>query len=146
MHEIMRLLNQVRAGTTPAAELLPLVYSELRVLAAAAKRARENPDHTLDTTALVHEAYLRIDSGQDFDHRGHFFAAAAEAMRRSLVDDARKKRAEKHGGGLQRHGADETKAVPTSEWCAECKRRSECVGPLSRPRTTPSAVEDEALR
>jgi RNA polymerase sigma factor (TIGR02999 family) len=106
MSDITRVLEEVRAGTAGAAELLPLVYDELRKLAAA-KLAREKPGQTLDATALVHEAYLRIGGGQGFDHRGHFFAAAAEAMRRILVENARRKSAEKHGGGLARHDAAE---------------------------------------
>lgn len=84
-----------------AAELLPLVYDELRRLAAA-RMADERPDHTLDATALVHEAYLRLVGDQQFDGRGHFFAAAAEAMRRILVDAARRRSTEKRGGGLAR--------------------------------------------
>lgn len=96
----------MRAGTAGAADLLPLVYAELRALAAA-KLAGEKPGHTLDATALVHEAYLRVGTGQRFDGRGHFFAAAAEAMRRILVDSARRKKAAKHGGGRNRHAADE---------------------------------------
>jgi RNA polymerase sigma factor (TIGR02999 family) len=88
--------------------LLPLVYAELRKLAAA-KLAREQPGHTLDATALVHEAYLRVTDAKQsqFDHRGHFFAAAAEAMRRILVDAARRKKSAKHGGNLTRHDANE---------------------------------------
>jgi RNA polymerase sigma factor (TIGR02999 family) len=106
MSDITRVLDGIRAGTIPAAELLPLVYAELRRLAAA-KLAAEKPGHTLDATALVHEAYLRVGGGEPFDHRGHFFAAAAEAMRRILVDHARRKQAEKRGGGMTRHDADE---------------------------------------
>ncbi len=85
MNEITRALHDIRAGKAQAADLLPLVYDELRALAAA-KLAREKPGHTLDATALVHEAYLRVGHDDRFDHRGHFFAAAAEAMRRILVD------------------------------------------------------------
>ncbi|HZT81373.1 MAG TPA: ECF-type sigma factor, partial [Gemmataceae bacterium] len=70
---------------------------------AAARLAREAPGHTLDATALVHEAYLRVVGADHFDHRGHFFAAAAEAMRRILIDNARRKQADRHGGGWQRH-------------------------------------------
>src|ERR1700675_2362364 len=81
-----------------AADLLPLVYEELRKLAAA-RMAAEAPGHTLDATALVHEAYLRLVGDQQFDGRGHFFAAAAEAMRRILVEAARRRNREKHGGG-----------------------------------------------
>ena len=107
MHEVTRVLEAVQRGDAgAAAQLLPLVYDELRKLAAA-RLAREAPGHTLDATALVHEAYLRVAGEQQFDHRGHFFAAAAEAMRRILVDNARRKRAEKHGGGMNRHDASE---------------------------------------
>jgi RNA polymerase sigma factor (TIGR02999 family) len=117
MIEITRVLDDVRRGKAgAAAELLPLVYDELRKLAAA-KLAREAPGQTLEATALVHEAYLRLVGSPvadapgspepQFDHRGHFFAAAAEAMRRILVENARRKKAEKHGGGLQRHDAAE---------------------------------------
>jgi RNA polymerase sigma factor (TIGR02999 family) len=81
--------------------LLPLVYDELRKLAAA-QMAREKPGQTLDATALVHEAYLRLVGDQHFDNRRHFFAAAAEAMRRILVENARRKKRLKHGGGRQR--------------------------------------------
>ena len=106
MHDITRVLEEVRAGTAGAAELLPHVYDELRKLAAA-KLAHEKPGQTLEATALVHEAFLRLLGDQQFDHRGHFFAAAAEAMRRILVENARRKQAEKHGGGLQCHDAAE---------------------------------------
>lgn len=106
MSEITRVLEDIRAGRAGAAELLPLVYDELRRLAAA-RLAREQPGQTLDATALVHEAYLRVGSDPQFDHRGHFFAAAAEAMRRILVEAARRKKAAKHGGGLHRHDANE---------------------------------------
>jgi RNA polymerase sigma factor (TIGR02999 family) len=106
MHEITRVLDDIRAGKAAAGELLPLVYDELRKLAAA-KLACEKPGQTFDATALVHEAYLRVASVQQFDHRGHFFAVAAEAMRRILVDNARRKQAAKHGGQLHRHDADE---------------------------------------
>jgi RNA polymerase sigma factor (TIGR02999 family) len=107
MHEITRVLDAIRRGDAGSADrLLPLVYDELRELAAA-RLAAEPPGQTLDATALVHEAYLRVADGPDFDHRGHFFAAAAEAMRRILVENARRKKAEKHGGGLHRHDAAE---------------------------------------
>ena len=92
-----------------AEELLPLVYDELRKLAAA-RMAREAPGHTLQPTALVHEAWLRLsgDAGPaHFDNRGHFFAAAAEAMRRILIDSARRKDAKKRGAGLQRVNLDD---------------------------------------
>ncbi len=82
----------------PAADLLPLVYAELRALAAAHMR-QERPGHTLDATALVHEAYLRLGGERRFEDRRHFLAAAAQAMRRILIDDARRKLADKRDGG-----------------------------------------------
>jgi RNA polymerase sigma factor (TIGR02999 family) len=107
MADVTQLLAAARTGDpAAAAELLPLVYDELRKLAAA-RLAHEHPGQTLQPTALVHEAYLRLVGDQEFDGRGHFFAAAAEAMRRILVDNARRKRAEKRGGGLHRHDAAE---------------------------------------
>jgi RNA polymerase sigma factor (TIGR02999 family) len=105
MSDVTRLLDAASAGDRrAAADLLPLVYDELRKLAAA-RMAAETPDQTLQPTALVHEAYLRLigpGDGVCWDNRGHFFAAAAEAMRRILVDAARRKKAEIHGGGLRR--------------------------------------------
>jgi len=99
MADVTRLLEAVAAGDKrAAADLLPAVYDELRRLAAA-RMNREAPGNTLDATGLVHEAYLRLVGGQRFDHRGHFFAAAAEAMRRILVENARRKQAAKRGGG-----------------------------------------------
>ena len=96
-----------------AADLLPLVYDELRKLAAA-RMAAEPPGHTLDATALVHEAYLRLVGDQQFDGRGHFFAAAAEAMRRILVDHARRHEADKRGGGRRRVPLGEVHRVADS--------------------------------
>src|SRR5262249_53671551 len=102
MADVTRLLDAAAAGDPrAAAELLPLVYDELRRLAAA-RMAEEKPGQTLQATALVHEAYLRLVGDQQFDGRGHFFAAAAEAMRRILVDRARSRLAFKHGGDGQR--------------------------------------------
>src|SRR5256885_1207596 len=102
MHEVTRILSAIERGDCHAAEqLLPLVYDELRKLAAQ-KMAQEAPGQTLQATALVHEAYLRIvdaANNEPWNSRGHFFAAAAEAMRRILVDQARRKQADKHGGG-----------------------------------------------
>ena len=107
MSDVTLLLDAVAAGDRKAAaELLPLVYEELRKLAAA-RMAAESPDQTLQPTALVHEAYLRLVKPAEearWENRGHFFAAAAEAMRRILVDAARRKRTEKHGG--LRHRVD----------------------------------------
>ena len=101
MADVTRLLDAAAAGDPKAAaELLPLVYGELRKLAAA-RLAEEKPGQTLQATGLVHEAYLRLVGGeqpQDWNGRGHFFGAAAEAMRRILVEAARRKQTEKHGG------------------------------------------------
>jgi RNA polymerase sigma factor (TIGR02999 family) len=105
MSEVTRVLSAIEQGDPTAAEqLLPLVYDELRKLAAQ-KLAHEAPGQTLQPTALVHEAYLRlvdVEQAQHWNSRRHFFAACAEAMRRILVENARRKRTEKHGGGLQR--------------------------------------------
>jgi RNA polymerase sigma factor (TIGR02999 family) len=105
MNEVTRILTDIARGDAhAAAELLPLVYDELRRLAAA-RLAAESSGNTLQPTALVHEAYLRLVAPADaarWDSRGHFFAAAAEAMRRLLVENARRKERQKHGGGRQR--------------------------------------------
>jgi RNA polymerase sigma factor (TIGR02999 family) len=106
MSDVTRLLDAAHRGDKQAAaELLPLVYEELRRLASA-KMAGEKPGHTLDATALVHEAYLRLTGGQSFASRSHFLRAAAEAMRRILVDYARAKSAAKRGGGGRRIDLD----------------------------------------
>jgi RNA polymerase sigma factor (sigma-70 family) len=128
MSDVTRILSQIEAGDPSAAEnLLPLVYEELRKLAAV-RLAHENPGQTLQATALVHEAYLRLvgsagpaepepavdvtetsrRAGGTYDSRGHFFAAAAEAMRRILVDQARRRNAVKRGGGAQREELHES--------------------------------------
>src|SRR5262245_20946031 len=110
MSEVTRILSAIEQGDPRAADqLLPLVYDELRQLAAQ-KLARESPGQTLQPTALVHEAYLRLVAGGDatgqrdpsWDGRGHFFAAAAEAMRRILVERARREQRGKRGGGCRR--------------------------------------------
>jgi RNA polymerase sigma factor (TIGR02999 family) len=105
MNDVTHILSGIEAGDPHAAEqLLPLVYDELRKLAAR-KLAQEKPGQTLQATALVHEAYLRLvgrDHDQHWDSRGHFFAAAAEAMRRILVEAARRKQTDKHGGACAR--------------------------------------------
>ena len=110
MTDVTRILSGIEAGDPHAADqLLPLVYDELRKLAAQ-KLAQEKPGQTLQATALVHEAYLRLvgsDQDQHWDSRGHFFAAAAEAMRRILVDAARSKDSLKRGAGRRRHPLDE---------------------------------------
>ncbi len=109
MTDVTRTLSAIEQGDPTAAEqLLPLVYSELRQLAAQ-KLAQEKAGHTLEATALVHEAYLRLvdtEKVQQWNSRGHFFAAAAEAMRRILVDRAREKGCAKRGGGCQRLDID----------------------------------------
>lgn len=104
MNEVTRIINAIEQGDSEAAEkLLPLVYDELRVLAAH-KMAREKPGQTLQATALVHEAYIRLvgSEAQGWDNRGHFFTAAAEAMRRILIENARRKKRKKHGGEHRR--------------------------------------------
>src|SRR3974377_1774697 len=105
MSDVTRILSAIEQGDPhAAAELLPLVYDELRQLAAQ-KLAQEQPGHTLQPTPRVHEAYLRlvdVDQAQHWDSRGHFFAAAAEAMRRILIDQARRKHADKRGGDRRR--------------------------------------------
>lgn len=106
MSDVTQILNAIDAGDPKAAsQLLPLVYDELRRLAAH-KMAHEQPGQTLDATGLVHEAYTRLVGDQQFQNRRHFFGAAAEAMRRILVENARRKGREKHGGGRQREFPD----------------------------------------
>jgi len=110
MSEVTRILTKIESGDPAAPEqLLPLVYEELRRLAAA-RLAAEPSGNTLQPTALVHEAYLRLvgsnNGGDQWDHRGHFFAAAAEAMRRILIDNARRRAATRHGGAMQRQALD----------------------------------------
>ncbi len=119
MSDVTHILSQIERGDPQAAEkLLPLVYDELRKLAAA-KLAHENPGQTLQATALVHEAFLRLvpsqkqpdQDQQHWDSRGHFFSAAAEAMRRILVENARRKKRQKHGGERNRLELDEVPVV-----------------------------------
>jgi RNA polymerase sigma factor (TIGR02999 family) len=113
MADVTRILSAIEAGDPQAAaELLPLVYDELRKLAAA-RLAEERPGQTLQATALVHEAYVRLvgpEPGRCWSGRGHFFAAAAEAMRRILVEQARRKQSPKHGGGWARVSLDQAEA------------------------------------
>ena len=125
MSDVTRILGRIESGDQQASEdLLPLVYDELRKLAAA-RMASQPADHTLQATALVHEAYVRlvdVDQAQRWDSRGHFFAAAAEAMRRILVDKARKKKRLKHGGGSVKQpfgAADAVAAEPPDEQLLE---------------------------
>lgn len=117
MTDVTRILLQIESGDSSAAgQLLPLVYDELRKLATV-RLAQEKPGQTLQATALVHEAYLRLvgnePNGQSWDNRGHFFAAAAEAMRRILIDQARQKNSLRRGGDLDRHDVAQVEiAVP----------------------------------
>jgi RNA polymerase sigma factor (TIGR02999 family) len=114
MSDVTRILSAIEQGDPVASEnLLPLVYDELRKLAAQ-RLAQEKPGQTLQATALVHEAYLRlvdVEKAQSWKSRGHFFAAAAEAMRRILIDGARRKGRPKHGGGRQRVDLPEALSV-----------------------------------
>ena len=114
MSDVTRILSKIESGDPSAAEqLLPLVYDELRNLAAA-KLAHEKPGQTLQATALVHEAYLRlvdVEKAQHWDCRRHFFAAAAEAMRRILVESARRKGRQRHGGDRKRNDLGDFDAV-----------------------------------
>jgi RNA polymerase sigma factor (TIGR02999 family) len=118
MRDVTEILNAMERGDSHGAgELLPLVYDELRRLAAQ-QLTQEKPGQTLQATALVHEAYLRLVRQADerpWNNRGHFFAAAAAAMRRILIDNARRKRAAKHGGGLQRQPLEAVAAPEPDE-------------------------------
>src|SRR5262249_43826302 len=115
MNDVTRILSAIEQGDPHAArELLPVVYEELRKLAAD-RLARERPGQTLQATALVHEAYLRLvgsDNAQRWDGRSHFFAAAAEAMRRILIESARRKKRDKRGGELHRVELDQVSIIP----------------------------------
>ena len=117
MSDVTHILEAIGQGDPKAAErLLPVVYQELRHLAAL-KMAQEAPGQTLQPTALVHEAWLKLagHSNHNWQDKNHFFAAAAEAMRRILVDNARRKRAERHGGGLQKVELDQTEAASATD-------------------------------
>src|SRR5262245_20811685 len=118
MNEVTRILAAIERGDPRAADqLLPLVYRELRQLAAQ-RLADEKPGETLQATALVHEAYLRLvdtERPRRWDSRGHFFAAAAEAMRRILIDEARRNQSHKRGGGLRRVELDAGAVLPVTE-------------------------------
>jgi RNA polymerase sigma factor (TIGR02999 family) len=133
MSEVTRILSAIEQGEPHAAEqLLPLVYDELRRLAAQ-NLAHEKPGQTLQATALVHEAYLRLVAGEQaahWDSRGHFFAAAAEAMRRILVDNARRKRRPKHGGDRQRVELDEAAAISAAP-CDDLVALDDALGRLA---------------
>jgi RNA polymerase sigma factor (TIGR02999 family) len=116
MTDVTHILSQIESGDPQAAaQLLPLVYDELRKLAAQ-RLAHEKPGQTLQATALVHEAYLRLVGDQNFASRRHFFAAAAEAMRRILIENVRRKKRQKRGGDFHRVDLDEVAlAAPESE-------------------------------
>ncbi|MHC4299083.1 MAG: ECF-type sigma factor [Planctomycetota bacterium] len=121
MTDVTRILNAIERGDGKAAErLLPLVYEELRLLAAQ-KMAQERPGLTLQPTALVHEAYVRLVEAQchDWNSRNHFFMAAAEAMRRILIENARRKKSIKYGAGLERVDLDETGIAGSNEHVAD---------------------------
>jgi len=113
MSDVTRLLGAMHGGSRASEALLPLVYAELRQLARA-KMAREQPGHTLQPTALVHEAWLRLGE-QSFENRAHFFGAAAEAMRRILIERARRKLAAKNGAGAEHLDAAEIEIVAPTE-------------------------------
>jgi RNA polymerase sigma factor (TIGR02999 family) len=134
INDVTHLLSTVEKGDARAAEqLLPLVYDELRKLAAQ-RLAQEEPGQTLQATALVHEAYLRLvdqDQARRWDSRGHCFAAAAEAMRRILVENARRKRRAKHGGDLERIEFELT-SLPTRMAPDELIALDEALGELER--------------
>ena len=118
MNDVTRLLDAMRSGDAAAgAQILPLVYAELRQLARA-KMAREQPGHTLQPTALVHEAWLRLGD-QRFENRAHFFGAAAEAMRRILIERARRKLAVRHGAGAEHVDAADIEIVAPGQKDAE---------------------------
>jgi RNA polymerase sigma factor (TIGR02999 family) len=146
MGDVTRILADIEHGDPRAAEqLLPLVYDELRKLAAQ-KMRQENPGQTLEATALVHEAYLRLvdrDKVQDWDSRGHFFAAAAEAMRRILVDSARHNTTLKRGGDLLREPLVES-AIAATQISGDVLAVDEALTKLAR--SDPQAAELVKLR
>lgn len=141
MSPVTRFLNSPAPGDAGSAEeLLRLIYDELRKLAAQ-KLAQEAPGQTLQATALVHEAWLRLggDAQPAWENRGHFFAAAAEAMRRILIENARRKRRLRHGGGLERVELDEAEAVcglPPDEFLAV----NEALGELEKLDATDAQI------
>jgi RNA polymerase sigma factor (TIGR02999 family) len=146
MNHVTHLLSSIEQGDPAAAEqLLPLIYDELRKLAAQ-KLAHEKPGQTLQATALVHEAYLRLigaEPAHRWDGRGHFFAAAAEAMRRILVENARRKASIKHGGGRERRLLDEAQ-LSTDEDAADLLALDNALSRLAE--TDPVAVRLVQLR
>ena len=156
MSKVTRILSAIEEGESNAAEqLLPLVYKELRRLAAQ-KLAQEKPGQTLQATALVHEAYLRlvdVENAQHWESRGHFFAAAAEAMRRILVENARHKRSQKSGHGRQRLPLDDVEAtvgappddlLALDEALARLERENQEAADLAKLRLFTGLSVDEA--
>lgn len=130
MTDVTKLLEAANRGDRQAAaELLPLVYVELRSLAAA-RMAQENPGQTLDATALVHEAYLKLVGDRSFNDRQHFFRVAAEAMRQILVDRARRRKRVQHGGDRQRVGLSEVASLVDTLWFVDRKstKAGRCLG------------------
>jgi RNA polymerase sigma factor (TIGR02999 family) len=147
MADITQILAAIEAGDPKAAaDLLPLVYDELRKLAAA-RLSHEQAGHTLPPTALVHEAYVRLVGGsqpQNWDGRGHFFAAAAEAMRRILVESARRKQRERHGGGRKRLTLDDLDVAAEAAEGDDLVALSEALDQLAE--VNPRAAELVKLR
>src|SRR5262249_23744428 len=147
MSEVTQILHAIAEGDPQAAsQLLPLVYDELRKLAAH-RLAHQTPGQTLQPTAFVHEAYLRLvgdPGGDDWDNRGHFFAAAAEAMRRILVENARRKGRRKHGGGLTRRGLDDAEHLAEPEVSEDLLALDEALTKLAS--TEPQAAQLVQLR
>jgi RNA polymerase sigma factor (TIGR02999 family) len=161
MSDVTRILSAIEEGDSHAAEqLLPLVYDELRKLAAQ-KLAQEKPGQTLQATALVHEAYLRLvaspgcvsGDAQHWDSRGHFFAAAAEAMRRILVENARHKRSQKAGHGRQRRPLEDVEAtvgappddlLALDEALTRLQRENQAAAELAKLRLFTGLTVDEA--
>src|SRR5262245_25399702 len=146
-NEVTQILQAIAGGDPQAAsQLLPLVYDELRKLAAH-RLARQTPGQTLQPTALVHEAYLRLVSdptGDDWDNRGHFFAAAAEAMRRVLVENARRKGRRKRGGGLTRRDLGDAEQLTEPEVCEDLLALDEALTRLAS--ADPQAAQLVQLR
>jgi len=158
MSDVTRILSAIEQGDAGAAEqLLPLVYEELRKLAAQ-RMAQEKPGQTLQATALVHEAYIRlvdVEKAQHWNGRGHFFMAAAEAMRRILVESARRKGRQKRGGGVEQCDVDEveiTAPARTSETLAvdaaleSLESHNELAAKLVKLRYFAGFTNDEAAR
>ncbi|MBN1509249.1 MAG: sigma-70 family RNA polymerase sigma factor [Sedimentisphaerales bacterium] len=145
MSDVTRILNAIERGDARATdELLPLVYEELRLLAAQ-RLSHEPPGQTLQATALVHEAYLRLigDESRSWANRGHFFSAAAEAMRRILIDNARHKKTQRHGGSRQRREIDDLE-VPVLEQSDDLLKLDEALTKLAQE--DPEVTEIVKLR